>query len=162
MAEWLGDAPSAASLAAMHLRCAAAYNVLFWNSSLSLYGDWSDTGNRTRFYGYIWQQSLAADPIAGIADAPRAAAMASAVQARLAEIRIQYARPWLWCAPTNLWGVDPPDSFYNGTLQDQAEYGHCEYKYHLPSNFPPPTAHRSPPTAHRPPPTAHRPPPNFP
>ena len=52
--------------------------------------------------------------------------MAAAVEARLAEVRTQYQRPWLWCAPTNLWGVDPPDSFFNGTLQDQAEYGHYE------------------------------------
>ena len=126
MAAWLGDAPNAAALAGMHLRCAAAYNALFWNETLSLYGDWTDTAGRTRFYGYIWQQALAADPISGIADAPRAASMAAAVQARLAEIRTQYARPWLWCAPTNLYSVDPPDSFNNGTLQKQAQYGHYE------------------------------------
>ncbi len=51
VAAWLDDAPNAASLAAMHLRCVQAYNALFWNASLSLYGDWTDTANRTRYYG---------------------------------------------------------------------------------------------------------------
>jgi hypothetical protein len=126
MADWLGDAPNAAALAAMHVRCAAAFNALFWNASLSLYGDWVDTSGAKRFYGYIWQQALAADPLSGIADAPRAAAMAAAVEARLGEIRVEYGKPGLWCAPTNLWGVAPADSFFNGTLQDQAKYGHYE------------------------------------
>ena len=126
LADWLGDAPNAAALAAMHARCAAAFNALFWNASISLYGDWVDTSGAKRFYGYIWQQALAADPLSGIADAPRAAAMAAAVEARLGEIRVEYGKPGLWCAPTNLWGVAPADSFFNGTLQDQAKYGHYE------------------------------------
>jgi hypothetical protein len=126
IAAWLDDAPNAAALADMHRRCVAAFNALFWNETLSLYGDWVDTAGQKRFYGYIWQQAIAADPLSGIADAPRAAAMASAVTARLGEIRVQYGKPGLWCAPTNLWGVSPADSFYNGTLQDQADYGHYE------------------------------------
>ena len=126
MAAWLDDAPNAVMLADMHARCAETYNALFWNASISLYGDWVDTSGVKRFYGYIWHQALAADPLSGIADAPRAAAMAAAVTARLAEIRLQYDKPGLWCAPTNLWSVAPADSFYNGTLQDQAAFGHYE------------------------------------
>ena len=128
LAEWIGDSANAAALAAKQARCVVAFNALFWNSTLGLYGDWSDTSNRTRFYGYIWQQALASDPLSGITNATRAAAMASAVAARIAEIKVEYGRTddELWCAPTNLWGVAPADSFYNGTLQDQAEFGHYE------------------------------------
>ena len=126
LAAWLDDAPNAAALADMHRRCITAFNGLFWNESTSLYGDWVDTAGAKRNYGYVWQQAISADPLSGIADVSRAAAMAAAVSARLAEIRVQYNKPGLWCAPTNLWGVAPEDSFFNGTLQDQAEYGHYE------------------------------------
>jgi hypothetical protein len=129
MAVWLDDAAHAAALEAMHLRCVNTFNALFWNESLGLYADWIDTADQKRFYGYIWQQALAADPLSGIASPARAAAMAATVTARLAEIKIEYnktAADELWCAPTNLWSVAPADSFNNGTLQRQAEYGHYE------------------------------------
>ena len=128
LAAWIGDSANAMRLTALHARCVVAYNALFWNESLSLYGDWTDTAGRTRYYGYIWQQAVASDPLSGIANASRAARMATVVEARLAEVHIQYNKSAteLWCAPTNLWGVDPADSFDDGSLQDQREYGHYE------------------------------------
>ena len=128
LAAWIGDEFNATRLANLHTACVSAYNSLFWNDSLGLYGDWTDTANHTRYYGYIWQQAVASDPLAGIADATRAARMASAVTSRFDAVRAEYnmSAAELWCAPTNLWSVAPADSFSNGTLQDQAQYGHYE------------------------------------
>jgi hypothetical protein len=128
LAGWIGDQANAATLAAMHLRCAAAYNTLFWNESLGLYGDWADIDGNVRYYGYIWQQALAADPLAGIANASRAARMAGVVLARLEELRQEYNKSAaeLWCAPTNLWSVSPADLFGNGSMQDQKDFGNYE------------------------------------
>lgn len=119
---------NATTLAAMHARCAAAYNKRFWNASMQLYGDWVDTAGIGRFYGYIWQQALATDPLAGIANATRAGAMAGAVISRLDGIRAEYNKTAaeLWCAPTNLVPARPEDMYGNGTVQDQAHYGDYE------------------------------------
>lgn len=128
LAAWIGDADNATALAAMHAVCAESFNALFWNETLGLYADWSDINGLSRYYGYIWQQALATEPLAGIANTSRAAVMANVVASRLAEIHVEYNKSdsVLWCAPTNLWPVAPADAFYNGTLQDQAEYGHYE------------------------------------
>jgi hypothetical protein len=128
LASWLGDAANATALAAMHARCAATYNALLWNETLALYSDWVDTAGSKRNYGYIWQQALAADPLAGIANSSRAARMAGAVLAGLDGIRNEYnkTKTELWCAPTNLWPVALPDLFGNGTVQDQRNFGNYE------------------------------------
>jgi hypothetical protein len=125
---WLGDSANATALAAMHARCAATYNAVLWNDTLGLYGDWVDTEGTKRYYGYIWQQALAADPLAGIANASRAARMAGAVLTRLDALRAEYNKTEteLWCAPTNLWSVALPDLFSNGSAQDQQHFGNYE------------------------------------
>ncbi len=128
LAAWIGEDADAATLTAMHARCAAGFNAQFWNEELQLYGDWTDTANKTRFYGYIWQQALAAEPLAGIANLTRAARMASAVLAQIDALRATYNKTAeeLWCAPTNLFSVAPEDTLGNGTVQDQKEFGNYE------------------------------------
>ena len=128
LATWIGENDAALRLSAMHARCVLAFNALFWNETLGLYGDWVDTSDAPRHYGYIWQQAVAAEGLSSIANATRAARMAGVVRTRLAEIHMQYnmTEDELFCAPTNLWSVAPEDSFNNGTLQDQKEFGHYE------------------------------------
>ena len=128
LAAWIGDEGNATRLAAMHATCVETYNAVFWNEALGLYGDWVDIKGTARFYGYIWQQGLVTDPLAGIANATRAGVMARAVQSRLGAILSEYNKTseQAWCAPTNLWSVLPQDSFSNGTMQDQKDFGNYE------------------------------------
>lgn len=128
LAAWIGDSGNATRLAAMHETCVQTYNAVFWNATLGIYGDWVDTAGNARFYGYIWQQALATDPLAGIANSTRAASIASVVQARWAALLTEYNKTSdeLWCAPTNLWSVHPQDAFGNGSMQDQKDFGNYE------------------------------------
>eukprot|EP00760_Papus_ankaliazontas_P036943 PhM_4_TR8409/c0_g1_i3/m.59241 len=129
MATWIGDDATATRLRALHTRAVETYDRLFWNESFGLYSDWIDRANERRSYFYVWQQALAMDPLSGIVTTEeRRQRILNAFNEQYKRIRSTYpsAAKYLWCTPTNFISIEPYDSFGNGTLQNQKEYGSYE------------------------------------
>jgi len=127
MAIWIGENSTAEVLLAQYKRSVQAFNTNFWNDTTGMYSDWIDTANQKRNYFYGWQQALAVDPASGIASQQQKERIIQAMNNFYADIHQTYDKfKTLWCSPTNFIGVAKYDSWFNGTWQDEAEYGHYE------------------------------------
>jgi hypothetical protein len=123
---WAGNATAGAEYADLHASAVVAYNKVFWRARRSGGGgellghwvDWIDVNGRSREYGFVWHNALAAG-YSRIANASQMAAYAADAAAAEAVLAARYnvSMDTFFAAPANLIPAAPEDLLYCNAAQ---------------------------------------------